>query len=342
MRSFDTRTDRRAVLGGVGALLLAGVGGARATSPKKTTKMNVMALPTHPGFALWAARELGFFKEEGLDVPPIAYFPSGPAAIAAGYAGAWDGGYLGGPPTVSAGVKYDLQVVGLNNVQMTNYEVFVRNDAAGSDNLETYLPGKTALTAVGSNMQYFLNACLEKHKVKPSSIKMVNVKPPNIPAAADGGQGDIISSWYPFTESLEKSGRYRPICKTNAEAGVNTYDFYVVRPAFAKEHPEATVGFLRAVYRVNDMLRTKLNETLPLAERYFSEVGLKLSPELIKGGFLTQDYPSIEESLKRIRSGEVQKALESTSEFLVEIGSLDKKADVKFVTAKFLEKVAAK
>ncbi len=78
MRSFDTRTNRRAVLGGAGALLLAGVGGARAASPKKITKMNVMALPTHPGFALWAARELGFFKEEGLDVPPIAYFPSAP------------------------------------------------------------------------------------------------------------------------------------------------------------------------------------------------------------------------------------------------------------------------
>lgn len=342
MRSFNSKTTRRTVLGGAGALLLTGVGGVRAASPKKMLKMNVMALPTHPGFALWAARELGFFKEEGLDVPPIAYFPSGPAAVSAGYAGAWDCGYLGGPPTVSAGVKYNLRVVGLNNVQMTNYEVFVRKDAPGSDNLETYLPGKTALTAVGSNMQYFLNACLEVHKVKPSSVKMVNVKPPNIPAAADGSQGEIISSWYPFTESLEKTGRYRAICKTNAEVGINTYDFYVVRPDFAKEHPEATAGFVRATYRVNDLLRTKLNETLPLAERYFNEIGLKLPPELVKGGFLTQEYPSIEESLKRFRSGEVKKALESTSDFLVEIGSLEKKADVTFVTTEYLEKAATK
>jgi ABC-type nitrate/sulfonate/bicarbonate transport system substrate-binding protein len=342
MESNNSMTSRRAVLASAGGLLLAGATRARAQSAKKLTKMNVMSLPTHAGFPLWAARELGYFKEEGLDVPPITYFPSGPAAVSSGYAGAWDGGYLGGPPTISAGVKYGLLVAGFANVQVDPYGVFVRKDAPGVDNLATYLPGKIALTAVGSNMQYFLNACLAKNGVKPASVQMVNLKPPNIVTAADGGQGDIISDWYPFIEEIKASGKYKSICSRNDQVGINTYDFYVVRPAFAQENPEAVVAFIKALYRMNDMLRTRLNEALPLAERYFKEIGLKLDPAIVKGGFGTALYPSIEDSIKRITSGEVATALKQTSEFLVEIGSLEKKPEINFVTAKYLELAKAK
>lgn len=342
MEILDALTSRRAVLAGTGSLLLAGATRARAQSSTKMTRMNVMALPSHPGFPLWAARELGYFKEEGLDVPPITFFPSGPAAVASGYAGAWDGGFLGGPPTISAGAKYGLLVAGLCDVQIEGYEVFVRKDAPGVDNLTTYLPGKTALTAVGSNMQYFLNACLAKHGVKPSSVKMVNLRPPNIVTAANGGQGDIISDWYPFTGELAATGKYKAICSKNEQVGINTYDFYVIRPAFAQENPEAAVAFLRAVYRINDMLRTRPTETYPLAERYFNAVGLKLDPTVVKGGFEMGLYPSIEESIKRIKSGEVAQALTKTSEFLVEIGSLERVPEINFVTAEFLEKTLKK
>lgn len=342
MESNNSMTSRRAVLAGAGGLLLAGATRARAQSAKKLTKMNVMSLPTHAGFPLWAARELGYFKEEGLDVPPITYFPSGPAAVSSGYAGAWDGGYLGGPPTISAGVKYGLLVAGFANVQVDPYGVFVRKDAPGVDNLATYLPGKIALTAVGSNMQYFLNACLAKNGVKPASVQMVNLKPPNIVTAADGGQGDIISDWYPFIEELKASGKYKSICSRNDQVGINTYDFFVIRPAFAQENPEAAAGFLRAVYRINDMMSTRLSEALPLADRYFKEIGLKLDPAIVKGGFGTSLYPTIEESIKRIKSGEVATALKQTSEFLVEIGSLEKMPEINFVTAKYLELAKAK
>lgn len=341
MKTFDGETTRRSVIGGAGALLLTGAGGVRRARAQAKTKMNVMALPTHPGFTLWAARDLGFFSEEGLDVPPITYFPSGPAAIAAGYAGAWDCGYLGGPPTISAGVKYGLLVAGLNNIQMSLYEVFVRKGAEGADDLAAYLPGKTALTAVGSNMQYFLNACLNTHGVDPSEVRMVNVKPPNIPSAAEGGQGEIVSTWYPFNKAVENTGEFRSICNTNKDVGINTYDFYVIRPTFAEENPEAAVGFLRAVYRVNDMIREDLESALPLVEKYYNEIGVKLAPEYIPGGFDGAVYPSMKEALERMKSGEVKATLESTSEFLVDIGSLDAKPDVNFITTEYLEKASA-
>ena len=62
----------------------------------------------------------------------------------------------------------------------------------------------------------------------------------------------------------------------------------------------------------------------------------------IEGGFATSTYPTIEDTIKRFNSGEVTKALESTSDFLVEIGSLEKKPEVKFVTARYLEMIQKK
>ncbi len=339
---FNETIDRRSILSGAGTLAAGVALGSQRAAAQQATKINLVALPTHPGFPIWAARELGFYKEEGIEVGTLTFFPSGPAAVAAGYAGAWDAGYLGGPPTISAGVKFGLLVAGLDNVQDRNYGVYVRKNVSADTNLATFLPGKTALTAVGSNMQYFLDACLTKYGVKPSSVSKVNVAPPNIVTAAEGGQGDIISEWYPFTDAIMKTGNYRALCDNNADAKINTYDFYVIRPDFAKKNPKAAVGFIRAVYRVNDLLRDKRQEMLPLAKKYFNETGLKLTDDQISGGFDVQRYPSIADTLQRFQSGEVKEALLATSRFLVEIGSLEKTPDINFITTDYLKQALAK
>ncbi|MFV0473339.1 MAG: hypothetical protein ACK5MQ_03910, partial [Pikeienuella sp.] len=115
----------------------------------------------------------------------------------------------------------------------------------------------------------------------------------------------------------------------------------VIRPGFAEEQPEAAVGFLRAVYKVNDMIRNDLEGVLPLVERYFNEIGVKLAPEHIRGGFDTMVFPSMEDALERLRSGEVKQALESTASFLVEIGSLDGNPEIDFINTELLEQAMA-
>ena len=307
---------------------------------KKPTKIRLAALSTPNGFPIWAANELGFYKQEGLEVESLKFFPSGPAAVASGYAGAWDAAYLGGPPAINAGSKFGLKVVGLLNLQHATLKVYVRKDVP-NEGLAEYLKGKTALTVTASNLHYFLDACLKHYKVDPTSVRMVNQTPPNIVTAANAGQAEIISNWAPHTAVIDATGKYRAICDAQAQVGITTFDAYVVHPAFAKANPEATAAYLRAVYKVSALMRSDYPRMLILANKYFDEIGLKLSPEHIRYSFEVQTYPSVDESITLLKSGQIANSLGAAAKFLVSVGAMETVPPIDFVTAEFLERARA-
>jgi ABC-type nitrate/sulfonate/bicarbonate transport system substrate-binding protein len=337
---------RRALIGLIVGLALAGVLlGAiapNAGSQPASTKIRIVTLNgIPPGFILWAAKDLGYYKAEGLDVESLKYYPNGPSMVASGYANDWDAGYLGGPPAINAGAKFGLLVAGLLNWQRTVYKVYVRKDA-NVGNLTDYLKGKTALTITASNLQFFLDACLRHYRVDPTSVKNVNLTPPNIVTAANGGQGEIISDWAPFTFVLDATGKYRAICDNNKQVGIETFDALVIQPKFAEAHPQAAAAFLRAAYRVNEELNKDRPKMLGLTQKYLNEVGIKMTPDDVKASFETMTFPNVDESLDRMKSGEVKRALQQSAKFLVSIGAMDKVPDINFVTAKYLEMAKTK
>ena len=312
---------------------------AQATSaqPGKPTKIRIVSLNSVSGFNIWAAKELGFYAQEGLEVESLKFVANGPAAVAAGYAGAWDAAYLGGPPAINAGTKFGLQIAGLLDLQKTLFKVYVRNDVP-TTNLAQYLTGKTALTITASNLHYYLDACLKHHGVDSKTVKMVNLAgPPNIVTAASGDQGEIISIWAPFTQQIEALGKYRAICDSNEQVGISTFDAYVLHPAFIKASPEAAAAFIRAVYRVNALMNTDRERMLTMANKYVNEIGVKLTPEQIRYGFSVHIYPNVEESITLLKGGEIKSALEQTARFLVGIGAMQTVPDINFVTTDFLE-----
>lgn len=323
---------------GFGLALLGALPGptSSALAAEPLTKIRIVSLNSIPGFLIWAAKELGYYKEEGLDVVSLTFYPNGPASVAAGYAGAWDAAYLGGPPAINAGAKFGLLVAGILDWQQSNYKVYVRKNVP-TTNLREYLTGKTALTITASNLQFFLDACLRFHKVDPSTVRMVNLTPPNIVTAANGGQGEIISDWAPFTSTLEETGEYRAICEDNKQVGIETFDAYVIHPKFAKENPKAAAAFLRAVYRVNNEVTHNFDAMLKLSQKYFDEIGVKLTPEQIKSGFEVETYPSIDESIVMIKSGKIKRAMEASAKFLTSIGAMEKVPEIDFITAEYLE-----
>lgn len=324
------------------ALAVSGLALGAATPPagaetnKPMTKIRLVSLNSMPGMFIWAAKELGYYKEEGLDVDSLNFYPNGPAEIASGYAYAWDAAYMGGPPAINAGAKFGLLIAGLLDWQKTNYGVFIRKDADAGD-LTSYLRNKTALTITASNLQYFLDACLRHYKVDPESVKMINMTPANIFAAAEGGQGDIISDWAQFRGKLASSGKYKAICDNNAQVGIETFDAYVIHPKFAKAHPEAAAAFIRAVYRVNALVAKDPKAVLPLAQKYFAEVGSKLTADEIVPLLLQQSYPSLQESLDLIHSGKVNNALVQSARFLKSVGAMEEIPKIDFVTTQFIE-----
>jgi len=329
------------MLGAVFICMALAPAAANAQAPaKKPTKIRLAALSTPNGFPIWAANELGFYQSEGLEVESLKFFPSGPAAVASGYAGAWDAAYLGGPPSINAGSKFGLKVVGLLNLQHATLKVYVRKEVPNAG-LTEYLKGKTALTVTASNLHYFLDACLKHYKVDPTTVRMVNQTPPNIVTAANAGQAEIVSNWAPHTAEIDASGKYRAICDAQAQVGITTFDAYVVHPAFAKANPEATAAYLRAVYKVSALMRSDYPRMLNLANKYFDEIGIKLSPEHIRYSFEVQTYPNVEESIALIKSGQITNSLEAAAKFLVSVGAMETVPPINFVTSEFLERARA-
>lgn len=338
------KSDRRRTTVAAGLLALAlavltGAGpvGAQPATASAPTKIRLVSLNSLSGFNMWAAKELGFYAQEGLDVESLKFVPNGPAAVAAGYAGAWDAAYLGGPPALNAGAKFGLQIAGLLDIQKDFFKVYVHNEVP-TQNLAQYLTGKTALTVTASNLHYFLDACLRYHKVDPKTVKMVNLAgPPNIVTAAAADQGEIISNWAPFTKQVDALGKYRAICDSNQQVGIRTFDAYVVHPAFSQAHPEAAAAFIRAVYRVNALMNSDREKMINLSNKYLSEIGIKLTPEQIRYGFEVHTYPSVDETVRMMKSGEIKAALEQVAGFLVGIGAMQSAPDINFITPVFVE-----
>ena len=140
---------------------------------------------------------------------------------------------------------------------------------------------------------------------------------------------------------IDATGKYRAICDAQAKVGIKTFDAYVVHPDFAKANPEATAAFVRAVYKVNALMVSDYPKMLSLANKYFDEIGLKLSPEHIRYSFEVQTYPSIDESLALIKSGQIADSLEGAAKFLVSVGAMESVPQINFVTSEFLERARA-
>lgn len=342
IRLFE-QLRRAKVAVGTSVLALAAIMASGSVAAQTTpTKIRLMSLNSISGFNLWAAKELGFYAQEGLDVESLKFVPNGPAAVAAGYAGAWDAGYLGGPPALNAGAKFGLQIAGLLDTQKNFYKVYVKSDVP-TQNLAQYLTGKTALTITASNLQYFLDACLKYYKVDPETVKMVNVaSPPNIVTAAAAGQGDIVSNWAPFTKQIDALGKYRAICDSNSQVGIKTFDAYVLNPNFVKAHPDGAAAFIRAVYRVNALMNSDRDKMVALSNKYLNEIGIKLTPDQVRYGFEVATYPSVAETIALMKGGEIKTALEDEGKFLVRIGAMQSVPDINFINPEFVESAQKK
>lgn len=302
----------------------------------KYTPIRLASLNSNPGFLIWAANDLGYFKKYCLTVSNLTFYATGPDEVSTGYAGAWDAGYMGGPPAIDSGIKFGLLTAGVLDWQKTNYEVFIRK-SVGNVDLHSYLSGKTALTATASNMQFFLDACLAHYGVAESAVHYVNLSPPNIVSAAGGGSGQIISDWAPYTDQLQATGAYRPICTSDSQVGIHTFDSYVVQPSYARAHPRATAEFLAAVYSVNKLMRDDYSKMLQLSYTYFNDEGITLPHKEIAEGFTVMAYPSIQTALGYINSGKVVANLDAAAKFLVQVGALPNVPKIDFVTAKYLK-----
>jgi taurine transport system substrate-binding protein len=173
-------------------------------------------------------------------------FDSGGDVNTAVVAGSIDVGLAGSSP-VTRGLSEPLdipyRVAWIFDV-IGDAESLVARSGSGVTDIKG-LVGKKVATPFASTSHYSLLAALDKAGVPESSVKLVDLEPPDIQAAWDRGDIDAAYVWDPTLSTIKKSGTVLTTSTQVAADGHPTYDLAVVTKDFATKYPPAVATWLQ-------------------------------------------------------------------------------------------------
>ncbi len=208
---------------GIVALLLA-AGSARAAPEKKQITIAVGGKTLFYYLPLTLAEQLGYFKDEGLDVE-IVDFAGGAKALQAMVGGSAD--FVSGAfeHTINMQAR-GVPVVGIAlQLRYAAIALAMPKARAATYKSPKDLKGlKIGVTAPGSSTNFFVNALLAQDGLKPDDVSIIGVgASSNAVAAMKKGEIDAISNLDPVITKLELDGDVVAVADTRTAEGMKKY-----------------------------------------------------------------------------------------------------------------------
>lgn len=274
-----------------------------------------------------AAAEGKFSEATGWDVE-WRKFASGAEVIAAMASGDIKLSELGSSPlAIAASQGVDLQAFMIAQVIGKAESLIVRNGSGISEVSD--LKEKRVAVPVGSTAHFSLMGVLDHAGLGNGDMTILSMPPDQIAAAWEQGAIDGAFIWQPVQSQILKTGKLLVGADQTAKWGYPTFDAWVVDTAFAKDHQEGMIGFIRTV---NDANMTYLEEpgawtadSAPVETiATYSGADPAQVPEILEGyTFL----PISEQAGPEWLGGGVAKAMKSTADFLKAAGRIDTVGD---------------
>ncbi|VVD89575.1 ABC transporter substrate-binding protein [Pandoraea pneumonica] len=259
------------------ALSLSGPARAAPAQPLEKPKITI-AVGGKPGLyylPLTIAEQLGYFKDEGLDVT-IDDFAGGSKALQAVVGGSADIGTGAFEHTLlmqTKGLTYQSFVVlGAAPQLVLGVVKSHSNDVKAVKDLKGMRIG---VSAPGSSTHMLVNVALAKAGLKPSDVSIVGVGTnATVVAAARGGQVDAVSNVDPMMTLLQESGDIKVLIDTRTQAGTRAM-FGGPMPAavmyapqsFIQKNPRTVQALANAIVRADKWLQhasaAELLKTVP-------------------------------------------------------------------------------
>jgi NitT/TauT family transport system substrate-binding protein len=246
---------------------------------KKNVKIAVGGKTLFYYLPLTLAEQLGYFKDEGLEVQ-ISDFAGGAKALQAMMGGSADvvsGSY---EHTVTMAARGSPVVGIVLQTRLPSIALALRKQKATSYKSPKDLKGmKIGVTAPGSSTNFFVNAVLAKDGLKPDDVSIIGVGASGSAVAGiERGELDGLSNLDPVITKLERDGAVQIVADTRTEEGMKkwygpdyaaaciyaTPDFLAKNPNTAQAIVNAMV---RALYFVKSTPADKILKTVP-AEYY--------------------------------------------------------------------------
>ncbi|MFM0068576.1 ABC transporter substrate-binding protein [Paraburkholderia aspalathi] len=236
---------------------------AKDTPEKPTLTMAVGGLPGLYYLPVLAAQQLGYFKDEGLDVT-LEDFAGGSKALEA---------VVGGSADVGAGAFEHTLFM---QAKGQHYRAFVlmgrapqivvavlKSKADQIKTLADFKGAKVGVSAPGSSTDLVLTVALRKAGVQRNEISAIGVgSGATVLAAVSGGQLDALSNVDPMMTKLARSGAIKVLVDTRTVQGTQEV-FGGTMPAatlyasetFIQKYPKTTQALANAIVRADHWLQ---------------------------------------------------------------------------------------
>jgi NitT/TauT family transport system substrate-binding protein len=242
----------------------------------------VLAVGGKTGIAylpLTLAEQLGFFKEEGLEVE-IQDLQGGAKALQAMVGGSADVviGYFDHTVQMQAVNK---DIIGITLIgRYPGFVLGVRSDLSEVENVAQLKGMKVGATAPGSSTHFFINYLLTRQGLNPSDVSVIGVgASPTAIAAVEQKQVDALVNLDPMITALDTRGLIKILADTRTEKGtLEIYggqypgsSLYTTRD-FIERFPRTAQALVNAIVRGLRWIQSKTAEEIARAvpESYFA------------------------------------------------------------------------
>lgn len=210
-----------------------------------------------------------------------------------------------------------MEMIAISGIIATSERLIATEDVQSVADLE----GRRIAYPPGSTAHYALMAALAVNDLAQSDVTLLALKPTEMVAAYTRGDIDAGWVWGPFSHQMEASGGHEILATEDLQAdGHYVWNDYIVRTAFAEEHPEIVVAFLKTFQETMDMYHDDTEAMVKLVADHLSQ-----DVEAVRDTMAGLDFPSLERQLSDELLGEggaIVPAMKDTGEFLVELGDL--------------------
>ncbi|MEM5385431.1 ABC transporter substrate-binding protein [Paraburkholderia phymatum] len=237
---------------------------AKETPEKPKLTMAVGGLPGLYYLPVLTAQQLGFFKDEGLDVT-LEDFAGGSKALEAVVGGSADVGAGAYEHTIFMQAKSQHYRAFVLMGRAPQIVVAVTKEKAGTlKTLADFKGAKVGVSAPGSSTDLVLTVALRKAGVQRSDISVIGVgSGATVISAVSNGQVDALSNVDPMMTKLQRSGNIKVLVDTRTVKGTQEV-FGGTMPAatlyapdsFIQKYPKTTQALANAIVRADRWLQT--------------------------------------------------------------------------------------
>lgn len=212
----------------------------------------------------YAAYELGYFEEEGLDLTIVTSFGAD-KVMAALLSDSADIGFMGSESTIYA-FNEGAQDYVINFAQLTQR---AGNFLVAREEMPDFqwedLKGKYVLGGRKGGMpEMVFEYILKQNGIDPSSDLTIDqgIDFGSTAAAFSGGLGDFTVEFEPGATSLEQEGVGYVVASLGVDSGYVPYTSYSAKASYIQEHEDVIQKFTRAMQRGMDYVNTHTPEEI--------------------------------------------------------------------------------